>query len=520
MYKQNIRHIQAVILPLDGIILDLNRYRYNYYHHLCEHYHISCSKEEFYQHLGNMYDMYKGLPLGVKEDMGPLNAKIEREMFEYLHYKGLEPRKGLLELIEYLHQKDIRIAVMSTHRTRDAIAYLKSLNLYKKIHCVVGSDSQWLPLPSTQILEHIEEELSVQPQNCLVISSFYALNLAANQLQMNVIYCDDLVEAGQREKETSYKYAHDLFDVLNVLLFDQYDEMDIYSPILGMNKDMSHQELDEVREHLQTTYQDDPTIVNLIDKTYAFHVNHLDDQHVVENVNKIPQPIKHDESKKFVFDDEFNVEETNTVDVEPEMFEPQEEKVHIEPLNEEEEMELTQLLSAINKNKKEHKEEKKDIVEEKVIEDNHDVKENQEVKDHHEVEEEKDDVVKTPSKKHSSFTLFDILILNMMIIFIGIVGYVTLIDHFDQPMGIFRFITIFYYTYVHFVYGIVETILNGLHSVLHFIPHFDSYYYYNAHFSLLGMDLLNIFVFQVVVMYVVKIIIMLMKKGMKYEKNI
>ncbi len=58
MYKQSIQDIQLVIIPLDGTIFNLNRYRYNYTHHFCESHHLDYSLDDFYHHLCNMYEMY------------------------------------------------------------------------------------------------------------------------------------------------------------------------------------------------------------------------------------------------------------------------------------------------------------------------------------------------------------------------------------------------------------------------------------------------------------------------------
>ena len=141
MYRQSINSIKVVIIPLDGVIFDLNRFRYNYYHHLCDNKNIPISKKDFYPHLSNMYDMYKDLPLDGKVDTGPLNAKIERELMQYLDYKGLKPNEGFLELLEYLHQKEIQVAVISTHRTKDAVHYLQAAKIYNKVHFIIGSDT-------------------------------------------------------------------------------------------------------------------------------------------------------------------------------------------------------------------------------------------------------------------------------------------------------------------------------------------------------------------------------------------
>ena len=89
------------------------------------------------------------------------------------------------------------------------------------------------------MLETITNHFHVHTVETLVISSFMSLNYAANELNMNIIYCEDLIPAGKLEMETSYKICKNLFEVLNTLLFDQYEESEMYSSILGMNADMS-----------------------------------------------------------------------------------------------------------------------------------------------------------------------------------------------------------------------------------------------------------------------------------------
>ena len=312
MYEQSINDVKVVVIPLDGTILDLNRYRYNYYHHLCESKHLDLDKHVFYSHLSNMYDMYRGLPLSNEIDTGPLNNRLERELYQYLAYKGMKPKEGCLELIEYLHQKNIYIAIISTHRTKDAVQYLKELSLYEHVHFIIGSDTSSMPLPSTQMLETIAGHFGVKNQEMLVISSFMALNYAANELHMNVIYCEDLVKADMREKETSYKTVSSLFEVLNTFLFDRYEEVEMYSPILGMNSTMSKQELDDVKAKLEVTYKDDPQILDLVMRTYTFHVSQLGRQNIKDASASVVTPLVQPR-KRFQFEDEVSLADLQTL---------------------------------------------------------------------------------------------------------------------------------------------------------------------------------------------------------------
>ena len=333
MYKQSVDAIELVIISLDGVIYDLNKYRYNYCKHLCENKNIKYSKFEFYTHLSSMYDMYNDFPLIHKADAGLFNAQVEREMKQYLDYKGIKPKDGFIELIEYLHQKNIQIAIVSTHRTKDAVHYLEVNKLFHKVHYIIGSDAVSHPLPSTQILEMVLNNFHIPAQNTLVLSSFMALNKAANELKMNVIYCEDLVEAGDLEKDSSYKVASSLFDVLNILLFDKYVEADLYSPILGMSSQMNKNELDSMHNKLKETYQDDEDIINLVDQTYAYHLSHLSTEQTPPPQETPEITSKPQSKKRFTFDDDDDEIEEHTI--EPEIEKPSD--VSMKTLDEKEE---------------------------------------------------------------------------------------------------------------------------------------------------------------------------------------
>lgn len=514
MYRQSINNIKVVIIPLDGTILDLNKYRYNYYSHLCDHKNISLDIHEFYEHLSSMYDMYKGLPLSHNVDTGPLNAKIEREMAQYLKYKGIDPKEGCHELIEYLHQKNIQIAVISTHRTKDAVSYLQMIHLYNRVHFIIGSDTTSLPLPSSQMLETIQNHFQVDSNEVLVLSSFMSLNNVANELEMNVIYCEDLVKAGQKEKETSYKVAHNLFEVLNILLFDRYEEVEMYSPILGMDSQMNKDELTQVKDKLEKVYQDDQQILGVIERTYAYHISQLHEQNIKDGsvfVQKTPT------IKKFRFTDEEepmhkNKQEDN--DNKEEMIsEPIDETpVHISPLKSKEDEELTMLLQQINKNQNKPETPKKitDMAEiNQIIEDA------QDDEDIYGDEETKQD-----SSILSLFVnILYILAVSFLVLFIGLIVYITFIHQFDANEGIFAIISTVFMGYEHFIELLFSSLFNGLHSLFSIIPSYDHYIQNHFLFSIDGVYLFHLYIFQTIMIVIIKWIVSIIQKRLSQHEN-
>ena len=503
MHRQTIQNIKVVILPLDGIIFDLNRYRYNYYKHYCSSKNIILDKKEFYLHLSNMYDMYKGLPLTKDQDAGILNAKIERELSQYLHYKGLEPKEGLLELIEYLHQKNIKIAVISTHRTKDAVEYLKLANIYHKFHFIIGSDTTSFPLPSTHILETITDYFHVEAKETLVVSSFTTLNRAANQLHMNVIFCNDIYKATQEDELTSYKVVNNLFEVLNTLLFDQYEDAQLYSPILGMDDQMNKDELDEIYQKLIDTYSQDQQILDIIEQTYQYHLSLLNEHNIKDASIQIEKPIAH----RFTFDDEDYEIIKNNDDKKEVIEEPLEEissNMSLRTLNSDEEQELASLLQKL----KQKEERKKDV------DQSEEMKEDNPITEQKPLLEEDDD-------HHSLLNLFIdfiyMLSLSFLLMFIGIIIYVAFVHQFEQQTGIFGIIAKIYITYSDVINNLVQALWNGLHSLISFIPSYESYCLSLSFFSNEGIQLFHVFIMNTLLIGLCKIVYSHFKEKNNHE---
>lgn len=518
MYMQSINHINLAILPLDGTILDLNRYRYNYYHHLCDKKNIQTSKYEFYTHISNMYDMYKDLPISDKIDIGPFNAKIERELFQYLQYKGFKPKEGIIELIEYLHQKQIPVAVFSTHRTKDAVQYLKMINLYNKVHFIIGSDSTCIPLPSTQILETIANHFQVKYENTLVISSFMSLNQAAQKLHMNIIYCEDLIQAGDEEKRTSYKTVKNAFEVLNTLLFDRYEEAELYSSILGINSQMSKDELDNAKIKLEKAYQDDPQIIDLVHRTYAYYISQLNEQNI-KDASILHQKIT--PRQRFTFDDEIKLEENlQTLKQNEEVedsypsTESSHQEIHIAPLPSEDEEELTSLLKQINQ-----KEQTQAVSNAHPIYDYDEIKKIIDEGKNEENIYDEDDINVNDEDKVSFLSIVTnivyIFALSFLILFVGLIFYIAFLQDIQSSNSLLSILSSVFYGYDWVVETCFKTIFDVLHQLIAFIPSYEQHIHHNHFFSPDGMKLFHIFLFNALLIGAGKVIIYFLSKDSK-----
>lgn len=279
-YKQGVEDIKLVILSLDGGLLDLNRLRYNYFNRICKKYGKNVSKEEFSNHLGNYQTMYAMSPIQSIVSNENLDAIIEKDLYEYAKLKRNIKKEGVDELIRFFKQKNIKIAVLSTHKTKRAIEYLQLTKLYQHIDFVIGGDNQYSILPDPLVLETVCKQMYIPTDKTLVLANFPGLVAAANENLMNVIYLQDLLPANPTITGSVYSVAKNNIEAMDIMLFAKYDTMDMYSPLLHMSKNMDLMTLEKTYQQLLYEYQDDPGLLELVRKTYQYYLIEINDSNV------------------------------------------------------------------------------------------------------------------------------------------------------------------------------------------------------------------------------------------------
>lgn len=172
-------------------------------------------------------------------------------------------------------------------------------------------------------------------------------------------------------------------------------------------------------------------------------------------------------------------------------------------LNAQEEEELTALLSQINYKKKSPP----------VIE-----TEDEEFTNLSEDEEEWDE--------ESSFSWLDIIFnliyiiaTSFLIIFIGIIVYIAFIPQFENQEHIFHILTLIFQGYYAMVESCFRVFFNSLHTLIPMIPDYQNYLIHNQMFSLDGVQLFNIFIFQIILISFIKIIIYILRRDSDNENH-
>lgn len=266
-YKQTIVDTELVILTLDGGLLDLNRSRYNYFKRLCAKQNREVQLSNFVDNLGCYKTMYNDYTL----DYDAIDEVIEKDLFSYVNLKQNIKKEGVIELLQFLKQKRIKVAVLSSHKTRQAIGYLQMVGIYDFVDFIVGGDTDFDVFPSNEVLLDICNQMNVNYKKALVVANYPSVLKAANEAFMNVVYVHDMVEY-QSNESNAFEFVRTYLEVLNLFLFSKYDDIEMYSEVLGMSKDMDLESLKCTYKQLLQEYQNDDQLIEIVKRSYKFYL--------------------------------------------------------------------------------------------------------------------------------------------------------------------------------------------------------------------------------------------------------
>lgn len=500
-YKQSITDIEVVVLTLDGGLLDLNRLRYNYFKRLCKHYDEDLSKAEFSEVLGNMNEMYRRSPIKEHIANTELNQLIEKELFTYAKLKLDIVKDGVEELLQFFIQRKMKVVVVSTHKTKRAIQYLQLTKLHKYVDFVVGGDSDCTPLPDPAILDLISYQMGTATENILVVANFKSMVTAANKKLMNIVYLPDILPATSSIEASVYRVAKNPLEIINLFLFAKYDTVEIFSPLLGMSANMDIDTLHKTYRQLLREYADDESLTRLVKQTYQYFLTEIQDKEI--RGNHVFEPVE-ETFQELEVKEESLVEKLRSVELNPVSLNESE---TIEPEIKFETPKVNDSDTNINSNVKQAMEKQKDFVTQATslnlmmdaINEKGESTVSKEIEEPvKEIEEE------TGLLKVWNYTI-DFLYTTMLSVIVVLVGMICYIigGDFLKSKGVLSSIASSVVNgYVGFIIMVYRLIFNGVHSILSFIPDYETLLVSVPIVSKTGMETILYIIFHIGLIYI------------------
>ncbi len=209
-------NIKAFIFDMDGLILDTERIAFKSYKEALKEYGYDFTEAFFLTLVGTNVKLTKELCLNRYGSWFPFDLLHENHnkiTEEYIKKNGVPLKEGVNELIDYLKEKDYKIALATSSDREKAEYLLELVKIKDKFDYIICGNDIVNSKPNPEIFLKAAENLKVEPKECVVIEdSKFGVKAAVNA-GMKVINVPDMKMPDSEVKSMAFKIFNNLLEV-------------------------------------------------------------------------------------------------------------------------------------------------------------------------------------------------------------------------------------------------------------------------------------------------------------------
>ncbi len=167
----NIKNIQAAIFDMDGTMINNMSYHKKAWKEFLNRHGVSFTEEEFSHKIsGKKNDQIFEIVFGRKLTQDELEKYTEEKeaLYRELYKPEIQEVKGLTQIINELHSKNIKLAIATTAPEKNRTFGLNALHLAERFEVILGDEHVTNGKPNPEIYLETAKRLQVEPENCLV----------------------------------------------------------------------------------------------------------------------------------------------------------------------------------------------------------------------------------------------------------------------------------------------------------------------------------------------------------------
>ena len=206
----------AVVFDMDGVIFDSERLALECWEKIGAEYHLEGMREAFLPCIGTNNVKTKEIVLeryGRDFPYDDFSTKASKLFHEITDQGGLPVKTGVRELLTYLEENKIQMALASSTRLETVTQELKQAGLYDFFSVVMGGDQLKRSKPEPDIYLMTCEKLGVQPASTYAVEDSYNGIRSAYSAGMKPIMVPDMLPPTDEMREKSIVVLDDLLRV-------------------------------------------------------------------------------------------------------------------------------------------------------------------------------------------------------------------------------------------------------------------------------------------------------------------
>jgi HAD superfamily hydrolase (TIGR01509 family) len=213
-------NVKCLIFDMDGLMFDSEVIAEKAYKEAAKEFGYEISNDIYYQLLGrSRTDAY----IIMKEIMGEeypateINKLAHEFKDAHIQEHGLPTKKGLMELLTYVKQKGILLAVASSSDKSVIEWYLTLADIDSYFDYIISGDQVAHSKPNPEIFLNVCHHLKVKPEESLVLEDSKSGIMAAVNGNIPVICIPDILDHEEEIKKLTYKTLPDLNAVIKYI---------------------------------------------------------------------------------------------------------------------------------------------------------------------------------------------------------------------------------------------------------------------------------------------------------------
>lgn len=219
--KDKVHGIKAVLFDMDGVIVDTEKVYQRFWYESA----IECGCSEFTKEdalilrsgwQGYVRPIMKD-KFGDTFDYTLIHDKCALYTKEYLEKNGIEIKPGVYEVLSYLKETQMKVALVTSGDLKIVVPRLKKLKLYEFFDVVVSAHEldRGKPFPDPYI--YASQKIGVKPEEVFAIEDSPNGIKSALEAGCNTIMIPDLTGPEEEWQDKLYACLEDLFELKTML---------------------------------------------------------------------------------------------------------------------------------------------------------------------------------------------------------------------------------------------------------------------------------------------------------------
>ena len=215
------KNIEAVIFDMDGVIFDTEKAYLDIWTKVFKKYKYELERDVYISVMGtgrkNVMKVFKDK---YGQDLPILDMYKEKDemLFQVIESGQVPIKEGAMEILKSLKDNNFKIALATSAKKDRLNKQLKIGNLEGIFDTVVCGDDVINGKPNPEIFLKAAENISVNPENCVVIEDSSAGIKAAYSGKMIPIHVEDLKKADEEILNYCYKNFDNLLEIKEYLI--------------------------------------------------------------------------------------------------------------------------------------------------------------------------------------------------------------------------------------------------------------------------------------------------------------